>query len=73
MPLSTNISIKGKIAEIIDDEKGRNIRIVCNSENVLVKIKDLHDIGLGDNINIEGNINIQSLEVNEIEININKY
>ncbi len=73
MPLSTNISIKGKIAEIIDDDKGRNIRIVCNSEHVLIKMRDLHDIGLGDSINIEGNIDIKSLEVNEIEININKY
>lgn len=73
MPLSTNISIKGKIAEIIDNETERNIRIVCNSEHVLVKMKNLHDIGLGDYINIEGNIDIKSLEVNEIEININKY
>lgn len=73
MPLSTNISIKGRIAEIVDDDKGRTIHIVCNSEHVLVKMKDLNDIGLGDIINIEGNIDIKSLEVNEIEVNINKY
>ncbi|PLX14954.1 MAG: hypothetical protein C0598_00080 [Marinilabiliales bacterium] len=73
MPLSTNIRIKGKIAEIIDDEAGRNVRIICNSEHVLVKITDLNDIGLGDDINLKGNIDIKSLEINDIEVNINKY
>jgi hypothetical protein len=73
MPFSTNITIRGKIAEIIDDESMKNVRIVCDNQNVLVKLDHIDDIRLGDAISIKGVIDFKSLIINGIEINTHKY
>ncbi|NOY50783.1 MAG: hypothetical protein GXO88_09515 [Chlorobi bacterium] len=73
MPFSTNITIRGKIAEIIDEEARKNVRIVCDNQNVLVKLDHIDEIGLGDSISIKGIIDFRSLEINGIEIKTHKY
>ncbi len=67
MAVGLQIEISGKIAEIIDDEAGRYVRIVCKSSNMLIELDNLDDISLGDTITIKGNLAMKHVIVNGIE------
>lgn len=64
---SLQIEIIGKIAEIIDDEMGRYVRIVCESNNMILELDNIDDISLGDIIKVKGSLAIQTVVVNGIE------
>ena len=67
MPTHRQIQITGKVAEIIDNEQ-RYIRIICKSSNMMIELKNIDDISLGDKISITGNLSVETGKVNGIEV-----
>ena len=68
MPTHRQIQITGKVAEIIDNETQRYVRIICKSSNMMIELKNIDDISLGDRISITGSLSVESVEVNGIEV-----
>lgn len=68
MPLSAHIKIKGKIAEIIDADFQKRASIVCDGKQVMVSLGNIADVGLGDTISISGELIIDSIYIDGIEI-----
>lgn len=61
-----DIEYTGNIAEIIDDAKGRYVRIICQNNNMMIQLDNIDDISLGDSIVLTGKLSISSVSINGI-------
>jgi hypothetical protein len=68
----THIQIEGKVAEIIDDESSRYVTIVSAANNFMVSLHITEDVSLGDTIVLDGELILDKISVNGIEIETNK-
>jgi len=68
MPLTSHIKIKGKIAEIIDSNFQKSASVVCDGNQIMMSLENIADVGLGDTISISGELIIDSISVDGIEI-----
>ncbi len=66
------IEIAGKVAEIIESDSGKLIRIYCNNKNMLFDLKHDESVSLGDSIALTGKLVIDSIKVNGINIEFNR-
>ena len=63
-----HFEISGKIAEIIDDNSGRYIRVICSNKNMILELDKIEDISLGETVKISGEFHIRSISVHGVKI-----
>lgn len=68
----THIQIEGKVAEIIDDDSSRYVTIISATNNIMVNLRISEDVSLGDTIVLNGNLLLERISINGIEIETNK-
>lgn len=62
------IHIKGQVAEVMQNKGKLKAKILCDTDNLLVSLENVDQLELGGNVNIEGEINIRSIQVDGIEV-----
>ena len=67
--IKTKIQIKGNVAEVMEKKGSRQAKIVCSGTPVMISLLNLTQVEFGTKVNIEGILEITSIEVEEIGIN----
>ena len=60
------LHIKGQIAEVMENKGKLNAKIVCDTNNLLISLEDVDHLELGGEVTIEGELNIKSIQVEQI-------
>jgi len=55
------ISLKGKVKEIMDNERSFTIRILCQPDFVMLTLKNPLDLHLDDTVRVEGSLKIERI------------
>jgi hypothetical protein len=62
------IHIKGQVAEVMENKGKLHAKIVCDTDNLLVSLEDVDQLELGGSVNIEGEINIRTIQIEGREV-----
>jgi len=62
------IHIKGKVAEVLENKGKMQAKIVCDMNNLLISLENVEQLELGGNVDIEGEIQIKSIQIEGLEI-----
>lgn len=57
------LHIKGQIAELLENKGKLHAKIVCDTDNLLISIQNINQIELGEDVSIELELNIKSMQI----------
>lgn len=60
--------IKGKVAEVMENKGKLQAKVVCDTDNLLISLENIEHMELGGEVNIEGELNIKSIQIDGIVI-----
>jgi len=66
----TKITIKGKVAEVLELNGKKQAKVICSNENLMFTINNMPEIEFGSIVTIEGILKITSVQVEDSGIKI---
>ncbi len=60
------ICFKGKVAELMESQGTLHAKIVCDTDSLLISVKNVENLELGGDVTIEGELKIKSIQFKEI-------
>ncbi len=62
------LHIKGKVAEVMENNGKLLAKVVCDTDNLLVSLENVEHLELGGYVTIEGELKIKSIQFEGLEI-----
>ena len=60
------IHFKGQVAELMENKGKLHAKIICDMDKLLISLDDVGELELGGDVIIEGEINIKSIQFEEL-------
>lgn len=61
------LHIKGQVAEVLENKGVLNAKIICDTSQLLISLKNVEGLELGGEVLIEGEIKINSVQMDTSE------
>lgn len=60
------IHLKGQVAELMESKGKLHAKVICDMDKLLISLNDVDNLELGGDVTIEGEINIKSIQFEEL-------